>query len=199
MPRQELMDFDYEGRGYPTAFPAHQTKRSKRPRLEMSVQLDHVLVPSKDKNAAARLLGELLGVRWEPSGEGPAPDLNQPLPAGLSEIEMFHLYQAQRASVYASDSLTIDFVDASREVPVNHYCFSVSDSEFDTILARIKQAGLKYWSAPFGEPDYKVRTPMGGKGLYFMEPDGHAFEILTVSYARPATSGTNADSSLKPR
>jgi hypothetical protein len=46
--------------------------------LEMSVQLDHLLVPSKDKNAAAKLLGGLLGVRWEPSGEGPAPDLNQP-------------------------------------------------------------------------------------------------------------------------
>jgi hypothetical protein len=26
MPRQELMDFDYEGRGYPTTFPADQTK-----------------------------------------------------------------------------------------------------------------------------------------------------------------------------
>jgi SnoaL-like domain len=27
MPRQELMDFDYEGRGYPTTFPANQRKR----------------------------------------------------------------------------------------------------------------------------------------------------------------------------
>jgi hypothetical protein len=26
-PHQELMDFDYEGRGYPTTFPADQTKR----------------------------------------------------------------------------------------------------------------------------------------------------------------------------
>jgi SnoaL-like protein len=26
MPRQELLDFDYEGRGYPTTFPAVQTK-----------------------------------------------------------------------------------------------------------------------------------------------------------------------------
>jgi hypothetical protein len=151
----------------------------------MSIQLDHVLVPSKDKNAAAKLLADLLGVRWEPSGKGPAPDLNQPPPAGLSEAELFRQYRAQRASVYVNDSLTIDFVDARGEVPVNHYCFSVSDSEFDAILARIKEAGLKYWSTPFGEPVYKVRTLMGGKGLYFMEPDGHAWEILTVSYARP--------------
>jgi hypothetical protein len=105
--------------------------------------------------------------------------------AGLSESELFRQYRAQRASVYVNDSLTIDLVDARGEVPMNHYCFSVSDGEFDAILARIKQAGLKYWSVLFGEPDYKVRMFMGGKGLYFMEPDGHAWEILTVSYARP--------------
>jgi hypothetical protein len=123
----------------------------------MSILLDHVLVPSKGKNAAAKVLGELLGVRWEPSGEGPAPDLNQPLPAGLSEMEMFRQYRAQRASVYVNDS--IDFVDAGGEVPMNHYCFSVSDSEFEAILARIKEAGLKYWSAPLGEPGYKWGCP----------------------------------------
>jgi catechol 2,3-dioxygenase-like lactoylglutathione lyase family enzyme len=103
----------------------------------------------------------------------------------LSEVELFRIYRAQRASVYVNDSLTIDFVHAREDVPINHYCFSVNDTEFDAILARIKEAGLKYWSAPVGEPDYKVRTFMGGKGLYFMEPDGHAWEILTVSYARP--------------
>jgi hypothetical protein len=139
----------------------------------------------RTKDTAAKLLGELLGVRWEPSGEGPAPDPNQPPPAGLSESEMLRQYRAQRASVYVNDSLTIDFVDAHVEVPMNHYCFSVSDSEFDAILARIKQAGLKYWNAPFGEPDYKIRTFMGGRGFYFMEPSGQAWEILTVSYARP--------------
>jgi hypothetical protein len=111
--------------------------------------------------------------------------LNQPLPAGLSEVEMFRLYRAQRASLYINAALTIDFIDASGQVPMGHYCFSVSNTEFEAILARIKETGLKYWSAPFGEPDYKVRTLMGGKGLYVMEPDGHAWEILTVSYARP--------------
>ena len=151
----------------------------------MSVQLDHLLVPSKDKNAAAKLLGELLGVHWEPAGEGPAPALNQPPPAGLSERELFRLYRAQRASVYVNDSLTIDFVDARGEVPINHYCFSVSDLEFDAILARVQQTGRSYWSAPFGEPDNKIRTFMRGRGFYCMGPDGHAWEILTVNYARP--------------
>jgi hypothetical protein len=30
----------------------------------MTVQLDHFIVPSRDAPAAAKLLGEILGVRW---------------------------------------------------------------------------------------------------------------------------------------
>ena len=30
----------------------------------MTIQLDHIMVPSRDKVAAARLLGELLDVPW---------------------------------------------------------------------------------------------------------------------------------------
>jgi len=37
-----------------------------------------------------------------------------------------------------------------------------------------------------GEPDDQINTPLGGKGFYFTEPDGHSWEILTVSYARRA-------------
>jgi hypothetical protein len=35
----------------------------------MTVELDHIAVPSRDKNASAKLLAEILGVRWEPAGE----------------------------------------------------------------------------------------------------------------------------------
>jgi hypothetical protein len=44
----------------------------------MTVHLDHLLVPSRDMNASAKLLAEILGVRWEASGEGsraPSADL----------------------------------------------------------------------------------------------------------------------------
>jgi hypothetical protein len=150
----------------------------------MTIQLDHLLVPSKDKNAAAKLLGEILGVRWEPSGEGPATDLYQPIPLGASDFDTLQ-YRASRASVYITDSLTIDFIDAPGEVPIHHYCFRVSDSEFDAIQARITKAGVNWSANPYGELDHKINTRLGGKGLYFMEPDGHAWEILTVSYARP--------------
>jgi hypothetical protein len=44
---------------------------------------------------------------------------------------------------------------------------------------------VKFGRAGVGEPDYKISTRLGGKGVYFMEPDGHTWELLTVSYARP--------------
>jgi hypothetical protein len=45
---------------------------------------------------------------------------------------------------------------------------------------------LKFSSTGLGEPDDKINTRLAGKGFYFAEPDGHSWEILTVSYARPA-------------
>jgi hypothetical protein len=130
----------------------------------MSLQLDHLFIPSKNKNASAQRLGELLGVRWEPAGEGPAPDVNQPPPAGLSATELFRQYHAQRASVYVNDSLTIDFVDAQGEVTSNHYCFSVSDSEFDAILARIKESGLSFLERPLWKAGLQGQNLHGWEG-----------------------------------
>jgi len=161
----------------------------------MEVQLDHLLVPSRDKNGAASLLAEILGVRWDPSGKEPAAPPSQSARFTVSDIsdEQWRHYRARRASVYVNDSLTIDFVDPQllggedNRVLIQHYCFRVSDAAFDAILERVNRIGLKYSSAQkSGEPDCKIYKLLGGRGFYFREPDGHSWEILTVSYARPA-------------
>ena len=161
----------------------------------MEIQLDHLLVPSKDKNGAARLLAEILGVRWDPCGKEPAVPPSQSARFTVSDIpdEQWRQYRASRASVYVNDSLTIDCVDSvprSRREPVSgihHYCFRVSDAAFDAILERVNRIGLKYSSAQkLPEPDCKIYKLLGGRGFYFSEPDGHSWEVLTVSYARPA-------------
>jgi hypothetical protein len=84
----------------------------------MEIQLDHLLVPSKDRNGAARLLAEILGVRWDPCGKEPAMPPAQPHPA-ISDIsdEQWRQYRAQRASVYVNDSLTIDLSTLSSSEP----------------------------------------------------------------------------------
>lgn len=126
----------------------------------MTVQLDHLTVPARDKVASAKLLAELLGVPWSEAGMGPF------------------------APVYVNDGLTIDFDEWSDSVPRIHYCFRVRQDEFDSILARIKAAGIAYRSNVHGPVDYQVNTQHGGSIVYWNEPDGHQWEMLTVSYAR---------------
>ena len=126
----------------------------------MSIQLDHTIVPSRDRKAAAELLAHLLGVPWAESGVGPF------------------------CPVYVSDSLTLDFDQSDEPFPVLHYCFRVSETEFDGVLARIQARGIAYRSTPHGPVDRQVNTHHGGRIMYWNEPDGHVWEALTVSYAR---------------
>lgn len=126
----------------------------------MAIELDHVIVSARDQRAAAKRLGELLGVRWAESGVGPF------------------------SPVYVNEGLTLDFIDDEGPIQVQHFCFRVGESEFDAILARIKAAGIGYRSAVRGPEDSKVNTQYGGRMVYWNEPDGHQWEMLTVSYAR---------------
>jgi hypothetical protein len=126
----------------------------------MTVHLDHTIVPSRSKVKSAKLLADLLGVSWAPSGVGPF------------------------APVYVNDGLTLDFIDTDEDFPVYHFCFRVSQNEFDSILERLTAAGIKYRSEVRGPVDMQVNRQYGN--VYWNEPDGHQWEMLTVSYARPA-------------
>lgn len=126
----------------------------------MTIELDHVIVSARNQRASAKLLAELLGVRWAERGAGPF------------------------SPVYVNDGLTLDFIDDPGPFPVEHFCFRVSQQEFDTILGRLKAAGIKYRSTVRGPEDMKVNTDYGGSMVYWNEPDGHQWEMLTVSYAR---------------
>jgi hypothetical protein len=126
----------------------------------MDIQLDHLIVPSHDRKAAAKMLAGILGVPFAESGVGPF------------------------CPVYVNDGLTLDFDQPEESFPVQHYCFRVGESEFDQILERINARGIPYRSAPHGDADMRINTEHGGRIVYWNEPDGHVWEILTVSYAR---------------
>ena len=130
----------------------------------MTIELDHTIVPSRDGKAAAKLLAHLLGVPWSESGVGPF------------------------CPVYVNDGLTLDFDTTDEPFPMQHYCFRVSESEFDGILKRIKARRIRYRSTPHGPVDMKVNTQHGGRIVYWNKPDGHVWEALTVSYARQPSS-----------
>lgn len=130
--------------------------------MAIGIQLDHLLVPSRDKIAAARQVAELLGVPWSASGIGPF------------------------APVYVNDGLTLDFDQWDGPLPAIHFAFRVSEEAFDAILARIQAAGIPYRSLVHGPVDSTVDTAHGGRIVYWNQPDGHQWEMLTVSYARAA-------------
>ena len=104
----------------------------------MSVQLDHAIIPVRDRRAAAELLAYLLDVPWAESGVGPF------------------------SPVYVNDGLTLDFDQADGSYPVQHYCFRVSEEWFDGIIARIRARGIEYRSTPHGPVDMEINTQHGG-------------------------------------
>lgn len=128
----------------------------------MTVHLDHTIVPSRSQIASAKLLAELLGVPWAEAGAGPF------------------------SPVYVNEGLTLDFQYTDEQFPIYHFCFRVGQKEFDAILGRIKAAGIKFRSTVRGPVDMKINTDYGGSMVYWNEPDGHQWEMLTVSYARQA-------------
>ena len=128
----------------------------------MSIELDHTIVPSHHALASAQRLAQLLGVEWAPSGAGPF------------------------VPVFVNDGLTLDFIQTDEPFPVYHFCFRVDDACFDAILARLEGAGIDWRSDVRGPVDRRINTDHGGRMLYWNEPDGHQWEMLTVSYARPA-------------
>lgn len=126
----------------------------------MTIHLDHMMVPSRNKLVSAKLLAEILGVPWSETGVGPF------------------------VPVYVNDGLTLDFDEWTESLPMIHYCFRVDQDEFDAILERIKAAGIPYRSRVHGPVDSEIDTQHSGRIVYWNEPDGHQWEMLTVSYAR---------------
>jgi catechol 2,3-dioxygenase-like lactoylglutathione lyase family enzyme len=86
--------------------------------------------------------------------------------------------------VYVNDGLTLDFIDDPTPFQVEHFCFRVGDAEFDAILRRLSAAGIPYRSDVRGPQDGQVNTEHGGRIVYWNLPDGHQWELLTLSYAR---------------
>ena len=130
----------------------------------MAIELDHLIVPAKDRNASAKLIADLFGVPWSTTGVGPF------------------------SPVYLNEGLTLDFDQWGENVPKQHYCFRVDEATFDAVLGRIRATGIAYRSLPHGPMDGRVNTAHGGSIVYWEEPDGHVWELLTESYARQPDS-----------
>jgi catechol 2,3-dioxygenase-like lactoylglutathione lyase family enzyme len=128
----------------------------------MAVELNHTIVASKDKIAAARFLTELLGL---------------PEPVAFGPFQVVEL----------ANGVSLDFATSEDDIHPQHYAFLISEAEFDEIFDRITAQGMRYWAEP--HPPHRegeINTRDGGRGLYFSGPDGHYLEILTRPYGSGA-------------
>jgi hypothetical protein len=131
----------------------------------MTIELDHTIVPARNQQASAEKLAAILGVRWSAHGVGPF------------------------CPVYVNDGLTLDMDQAEGDFPVSHFCFRMNEAEFDALVLRLQSMNIAYRSLPHGPVDMHINTQLGGRIVYWSEPDGHVWEALTVSYAREQGTG----------
>jgi len=124
----------------------------------MTIKLNHTIVHSKDKRAAAEWFAAVFGL--------PAPKPFGPF-----------------LDVETGNEVTLAFLDADgMEIQVQHYAFLVSDAEFDQIFGRVKARKLDYWADPGRSEKGKINHHFGGRGVYFQDPSGHLLEIITRPY-----------------
>jgi catechol 2,3-dioxygenase-like lactoylglutathione lyase family enzyme len=123
----------------------------------MTVKLNHTIVFSRDKRASAAFLAEILG-----------------LPAAVPFGPFL--------GIQVANEVTLDFMDTDEKIMLQHYAFLISEAEFDTSFARIKEKKLDYWADPGRTRRGETYTHNGGRGVYFMDPSGHLLEIMTRPY-----------------
>ena len=123
----------------------------------MTVQLNHTIVSTHDKEASATFLAEILGL--------PGPVRFGPF-----------------LGVEAENGVTLDFMDTDDDITPQHYAFLISEAEFDEIFGRIQQRRLPYWADPGRTRPSQINHGDGGRGVYFQDPDGHLLEIITRPY-----------------
>jgi catechol 2,3-dioxygenase-like lactoylglutathione lyase family enzyme len=123
----------------------------------MSVQLNHTIVWCRDQEKSASFLSEVLGLA-PPTRFGPF------------------------LVVEAGNGVSLDYHEIDGDIAGQHYAFLISEPEFDEIFARIVARELDYWADPMLSRGGVINQNDGGRGVYFMDPDGHLLEIITRPY-----------------
>ncbi len=125
----------------------------------MAIELNHTIVPARDKVLSAKFFARMFG-----------------LPFDERVVDYF-------APVRVNETFTLDFHDDVDRFDIHHYAFHVSDPEFDAILKRVQEAGIAFGSDPRNLENRELNSWNGGRGVYFCDPNGHILELLTRASA----------------
>jgi catechol 2,3-dioxygenase-like lactoylglutathione lyase family enzyme len=123
----------------------------------MAAQLNHTIVWSTDRTRSARFLADMLGL---------------PIPVRFGHFDVVEL----------GNGVSLDFADHKDPIQQQHYAFLISEDEFDGVLGRIRNQGLKYWADPMRHRSGEINHNDGGRGVYFSDPDDHSLEVITRPY-----------------
>ncbi|MBO0694073.1 MAG: VOC family protein [Acidimicrobiaceae bacterium] len=123
----------------------------------MHVELNHTIIHSRDREASAHFLADILGL-----------EVGQPTGRFLP--------------VQTTNGVTLDFATDSERVAPQHYAFLISEEQFDDAFARLEKTGAQYFADPRRSRPGEINHNHGGRGVYFLDPDGHSMEMLTQPY-----------------
>ena len=127
----------------------------------MPAHFNHVAIAAGDRHRSAAFLADLLGLA-APTSWGPF------------------------VSVTLDDGVRLDYAEPGIEFPGQHYALLVTDDVFDRALERIKADGILFWADPAMRRPNEINTNHGGRGVYFDDPSGHHFELITQPYGADA-------------
>jgi len=130
----------------------------------LSVELNHTIVHARNNRDSAEFFANLLSLEitaeWGPF-----------IAVGLS------------------NGVTLDFATVPVDsITPQHYAFLISEEEFDAAYAQIRERGIEHYADPHRKRPGTINRNDGGRGVYFMDPAGHAMELITVPYGGWTTS-----------
>jgi len=122
----------------------------------MTVQLNHTIVWSSDQTESARFLAAILGL---------------PAPVRFGRFDVVKL----------DNGAALDFAGREGSIQSQHYAFLIDEADFDAIFGRIQEQG-PFWSDPMRRRIGEINRDDGGRGVYFLDPNGHLLEVITRPY-----------------
>ncbi len=129
----------------------------------MKPQLNHLIVWSRDRRAAAEFFADLTGM-------GPPSEYG-------------HFTQVE-----TGNGVALDFADTNGEPAGLHLAFLVTERQFDEIFARIVDREIPYWADPMRSRPGQINHHDGGRGVYFDDPYTNVgWECITRPYGSGPT------------
>lgn len=126
--------------------------RRSETELNIAVEVNHIVIPAKDKRATAELLAYVLGLEVEGRFD-------------------------ESVCILRSNGLTLEFSECNA-CWAFQCAFLLSDVEFDAALSRIDSGAINFYAEIDRTGFAKINRRYGSRCIYFDDPNGHLFELI---------------------